>query len=268
MIEVMAITNDSNLARHFEENGIDIIFIDLEKNGKYERQGHLDTLISNHSIEDISKLRKVLRKSKLLVRINPYNKETSEEEIEKVIKAGADIIMLPMFRSSDEVEKVLKIINNRVENCLLLETATAAVRLDEILEIKGINRIHVGLNDLSIDLKLDFMFECLVSDFIDYIIEKIKNKKIKYGIGGIAKLGMGDLKADYILCEHARLGSTQVILSRSFFKSIEQNNLKEEVKKIKKDYKLYLSYTEEEFKNNKNEMKKIIKEKFLTRGRK
>lgn len=39
---------------------------------------------------------------------------------------------------------------------------------------------------------------------------------IPFGFGGIARIGEGDLPSDYILGEHVRLGSTSVILSRTF----------------------------------------------------
>ena len=48
--------------------GVDWIFVDLEIKGKLERQGHLDTVISRHKIEDISPIKNTLKKTKLLVR--------------------------------------------------------------------------------------------------------------------------------------------------------------------------------------------------------
>ena len=49
----MLITNNPELANYGENCGVGRIFIDLEVNGKQERQGHLDTLISQHSMGDI-----------------------------------------------------------------------------------------------------------------------------------------------------------------------------------------------------------------------
>ena len=86
-LKLMYITNEKKIAKIAEDSGVDWIFIDLEINGKEERQGHLDTVISRHSIDDVSKIKRVLRKSELLVRINPIYKE-SKSEIDKVIKDG------------------------------------------------------------------------------------------------------------------------------------------------------------------------------------
>src|SRR5690554_1514902 len=95
-LKLMYITNDEKVAKIAEDSGVDWIFIDLEINGKEERQGHLDTVISKHHFDDVKKIKKVLTKSDLLVRVNPIY-EDSKQEIDKVINDGADIVMLPFF---------------------------------------------------------------------------------------------------------------------------------------------------------------------------
>lgn len=63
------ITNDVNIAKICDINGV-IPWIDLEYLGKEERQKGMNTVKSNHSIEDIRKIKPYLKNSKLLVRIN------------------------------------------------------------------------------------------------------------------------------------------------------------------------------------------------------
>lgn len=254
-LDLLYITNNEKEVMEAENAGVDIIFIDLEKNGKYERQGHLDTVISNHSLEDIRKIKPFLKKSKILTRINPIYKG-SKEEIEKVIEFGADIIMLPMFKTKEEVEIFIKLVKGRVKTCLLLETSQALCRINDILEITGIDMIHIGLNDLHLSLHLNFMFECLSGGIAEYLINKIKAKKIKYGIGGIARIGEGELPAEMILSEHVRLGSSMVILSRTFKNS--NSNLKSGIKKLREKYIELQKCTKEELENNSQEVKKIV----------
>lgn len=256
-MELLYITNEVETAKNAEISGVDIVFIDLEKKGKMDRQGHLDTVISNHCIEDIQKVRKELKNTKLLVRVNPLDNESSLE-IEQVIKYGADIIMLPMFKTAYEVRKFIELIKGRVEVCLLLETSQALCRIDEILETSGIDRIHIGLNDLHLSLGLDFMFECLSGGLVEYLTEKISKKGIKYGFGGIARIGEGELPAEKILKEHVRLGSQMVILSRTFKRT--DKDLKLGVQEIKTEYTKDLKLTREELDKNKEEVKKIIEE--------
>ena len=256
-MELLYITNEVETAKNAEISGVDIVFIDLEKKGKMDRQGHLDTVISNHCIEDIQKVRKELKNTKLLVRVNPLDNESSLE-IEQVIKYGADIIMLPMFKTAYEVRKFIELVKGRAEVCLLLETSQALCRIDEILKTSGIDRIHIGLNDLHLSLGLDFMFECLSGGLVEYLTEKISKKGIKYGFGGIARIGEGELPAEKILKEHVRLGSQMVILSRTFKRT--DKDLKLGVQEIKTEYTKDLKLTREELDKNKEEVKKIIEE--------
>ena len=129
----MYITNDVNVALIAEKYGVDRIWIDLETLGKEERQKNMDSVKSNHSIEDIKRIAPLLTKSEMLVRINPIN-INSENEINTVIDAGADIIMLPMWKSVDDVNTFLSIVDGRVKTTLLLETKEAVECLDKILE--------------------------------------------------------------------------------------------------------------------------------------
>ncbi len=63
-----------------------VFFIDLEILGKVTRQGHLDTVISDHSIDDIYAVKSIINNSFLLVRVNPIN-SNSQQEIENVIES-------------------------------------------------------------------------------------------------------------------------------------------------------------------------------------
>lgn len=214
-LNLMYITNDPKIAEIAESSGVDWIFIDLEINGKEERQGHLDTVISRHHIEDVKSVKHVLKNSKLLVRVNPIY-DGSSVEINKVIDDGADIVMLPFFKSKEEVDTFVRYVNKRSKTMLLLETPEAVENIDEILSIDGIDYIHIGLNDLHLGYNMKFMFELLADGTVERLCNKIKDAGIPYGFGGIAQLGKGDLPAEKIIAEHYRLGSSMVILSRSF----------------------------------------------------
>ena len=206
------ITNKPEIAAFIDRCGVHRVFIDLEIDGKIERQGHLNTVISKHSVSDISKIKAVLNKAELLVRINPYSSR-SGEEIDKVIEAGADIIMLPMFKTVNEVSEVGKLINGRVKLIPLVETIGGAKFIQEISELESVSELHIGLNDLHIEMKLPFMFKLLANGFVE---DLTKNLKKPFGIGGIARVGIGDVPGELILSEHVRLGSQGVILSRAF----------------------------------------------------
>lgn len=221
MLKLMYITNKPEIALIAEKSGVDRIFVDMEYIGKSDRQGGMDTVQSNHTVDDVKKIRQVLNKAELIVRVNPIHNATpsyvsSLEEIEAVIKSGADIIMLPFFKTIEEVQTFLKIVDGRVRTMLLLETPEAVEILNEILELRGIDEIHIGLNDLSLGYKKKFMFELLADGTVERICTAIKKKGIPFGFGGIAALGKGALPAERIIGEHYRLHSSIAILSRSF----------------------------------------------------
>ena len=215
MLTLMYITNSPEIALIAEANGVQRVWVDLETLGKEERQKGRNTVKSNHSVEDVRAIKPLLTTAQMLVRINPWH-EHSQAEVDAVIEAGADMIMLPMWKTAAEVEAFLKAVNGRIATTLLLETKEAEECLDEVLELDGIDEIHIGLNDLHISYGLDFMFELLANGTVERICQKIAQKGILYGFGGIAKIGDGAVPAEKIILEHYRLGSSRAILSRTF----------------------------------------------------
>lgn len=220
-LKMMYITKDPEIARIAEEAGVDRIWVDLEYIGKALRQGGLDTVQSHHTIEDIKVIHAAINRAELQVRVNPIHEATadygdSRSEIEAAIAAGADRLMLPYFKTVEEVETFLRLVGGRVRNNLLLETPEAVERVDEILALPGIDEIHIGLNDLSLGYGKPFLFDLLADGTVERLCLKFREAGISYGFGGVASLGRGLLPAEYVIREHYRLGSTRVILSRSF----------------------------------------------------
>ena len=225
-LKLMYITNRPDVASLADECGVDRIFVDLEIVGKEERQADMNTVISRHSVEDISKVKAVLKNAELLCRVNPIY-AASEGEINECIRRGADILMLPYFKTGDEVRKFIKYVDGRAKVCLLVETAEAVEHIDDILNIPGIDMIHIGLNDLHLSYKLNFMFELLSNGTVEKLGKKIRAKGLPYGFGGIARIGKGMLPAEHVIAEHYRLGSEMAILSRSFCNAANCTNINE-----------------------------------------
>lgn len=214
-MKFMMITNCPDVARFAVEGGVDRIFVDLEILGKEERQGHLKTVISRHELADVRRLRPVVPAGRLLVRINPMH-EGSQQEIDQVIEAGADILMLPMFRTPAEAAAFTAAVRGRARCCLLAETVGAVTQLQNCVQVPGVDEVHLGLNDLHLELGMDFMFEPLANGMVDELCAVLRAARLPFGIGGVARVGEGLLPAEVVMAEHARLGSTGVILSRTF----------------------------------------------------
>lgn len=261
-MKLMLLTTDIELIKEAEEVCIDRIFVDLEYINKRERQRERNTLISNNTVEDVIKVRQVVKKAELLVRVNPMHNNT-KQEVDSVIEAGADIVMLPMIVDEYEVIEFIKMVDKRAKVSLLLETPQALARINNIVNVDGIDEIYIGLNDMHIGMQLDFMFELLSGGIVEYLAQAIKEANLPFGFGGIAKIGEGSLPAEKILGEHYRLGSSSVILSRTFRNEVGSNkekvNLKEEIDKIRDQENKILSWSKEDFENNRVDIIQIIK---------
>jgi hypothetical protein len=200
---------------------VDRIFVDMEYIGKNLRQGGMDTVQSRHTLQDVANIANTLTKAELLVRCNPIHGETAEytsskEEIDGIIAGGAKVIMLPYFKTPAEVEQFVRLVDGRAVTLPLVETREAAENIGEILQVDGIDEIYIGLNDMSLAYGYNFMFQLLANGTVDRLAEKFRAKGLPFGFGGIASLTGGMLPGSFVLKEHYRLGSSRVILSRSF----------------------------------------------------
>ena len=141
-LKLMYITNRPEIALIAESAGVERIFVDMEYIGKSDRQGGMDTVQSRHTPEDVARLRRALTRAQLLVRCNPIHGATdaygsSAEEIDAVIQAGADIIMLPYFKTDEEVKTFVELVGGRAKTMLLFETPESVAAVREILAVGG-----------------------------------------------------------------------------------------------------------------------------------
>lgn len=267
MFNYMMITNDPKEAKVAESCGISRIFVDLEINGKQERQGHRDTFISSHRMSDVIEMKKSLSEAELLVRLNPLY-EGSKQEVEQAIINGADILMLPMFRSAREVSVFSKYIDGRVKFIPLVETKDAALDIKNIVKVKGVTELFIGLNDLHIEYGYDFMFELLSEGIIDEIVKIIKQAGLCFGFGGVARVGEGAIPAEIVLAEHIRLGSSAVILSRTFRKdNLKKDVFKSEINKLKYAMKELMMRTDEQVDKDREVLNQSVR-RFVLRRKK
>lgn len=209
----LVIENNVQRALKFEKIGIETIFIDLEKLGKQNRQGHIDSVKSHHAISDIINIKSNLTTSQVLVRIDPINPNT-KNQIDAVISAGADVIMLPFFKQKSELDIFFNLIQGRVRTKLLFEHIDAL----DLIEIShtefNVDEVFFGLNDLSLSLGYSFMFEVLSNGILDFPTNYCVKNNIKFGIGGIGAYETGRIPGKVVMREYKRLGATETIISR------------------------------------------------------
>jgi len=268
MFKTIIISNSNHVANDADKLLIDYIMVDLEVEGKAERQKSRNTFISTHTINDVKVISKTLtdKKCSLIVRINPYSSK-SESELKSLSENKIDYIMLPMIQRASDVNNILKImdsLNMGPELIPLIEHINGLNSLTEIIDQnKVLKKIYFGLNDLSLSLNLPFMFQCLTEGYISKAAKICLDKKIEFGFGGIGLLdGDNAISAKKILLEHVFLKSKMAILSRSFKNNFDflQNSsiqissddcvrFKNEVLKIKYLYSEYSSLDEIKVKN-------------------
>lgn len=260
-MNLMILTHNPRFAEIADTAGIDRIFYDLEYINKRERQAGRNTVISEYNIEGIADVKRALYHAELVVRINPIYFD-SKNEIERVLQYSPDYIMLPMAIDKCEVETFVSYVKGRSKVIVMIETAQALCRIDDILSVKGVDEIFVGLNDLHISMGLKFMFEIVSDGLMDYIASKCKEYHMAFGFGGIARIGVGELPSELIIGEHIRLGSGTVILSRSFKGNSEETadvaEITAEVQKIRERERICKAWSDKEKIKNHCEVKRIV----------
>jgi hypothetical protein len=210
-------TNEPDLAALADAAGIDRVGLDLETIGKRERQRGLGTWISTHSERDLASLAAVMSRAQLFARTEPVNPGL-RNQIERLIAAGVRVLMLPMFSRADEVARFVDQVAGRATVVLLLETAEAVWRIDEILAVEGIDEIHLGLNDLALSMRATNRFEVLTDEAISQVAKTIVQAGVGFGAGGLGRVDDQSLPipTDLIYAQYPRLGATAALVSRAF----------------------------------------------------
>jgi hypothetical protein len=210
-------TNDVLRAAWADGAGVDRIGVDLETIGKSDRQKGLPTWISPHSLGDLERIRPSIARAALFVRANPLH-EGSTAEIEALLERHAAIVMLPNFTRAAEVEAFVGLVKGRARVVPLVERVAA---LDAIssLPALGIDEIHVGLNDFSIDLGERNRLAVLGLPVMDRLAALAHQGGLKLGLGGLGRALDESLPvpSDLVYAQHARLGARGALIARSFF---------------------------------------------------
>lgn len=232
MLELIQITNDPAFARRCDALEGMRLMVDLERLGKAERQAGRNTFISAHSPDDVGRIRREAKRSRLMVRIDPLNPRTAQE-VDDVLAEAPDMLMLPMFQSAAELAEFTRIVDGRVPVTALLETRGALESLEAWASTPGLAEIFVGLNDLHLSMGRAFMFEPLASGHVDRVAEVARARGLAFGFGGIARLDEGLLPGRDVLAEHLRVGSGSVILSRTFHRAGSGATFEDEVNALR-----------------------------------
>jgi hypothetical protein len=217
------LTDDPLLAAKAERAGVERIGLDLERLGKAERQAGEDTRLSDHRITDLKVIGAAIRDAALFARLNPIHDGT-RDEVESALAFGADVLMLPHFRTVREVETFTMTVGGRAHVIILVETAAALVRIRDILAVPGIGEVMAGLNDLRLALGVRNHFEVLASPLIDALAAETRSAGLAFSIGGVARPGDTlPVPPDLVLAQYPRLQATGAWISRSFLRGLSDD---------------------------------------------
>lgn len=264
-MELCLVTDQPKFALQAESAGVERIMVDLEHSGKLQRQAGTNSFISPHTISAVSRMRDVLSSARLVVRIDSLN-DNSCEQINEVIAAGADFIMLPYFHQVSEVRTFLSLVNGRAKTVLLVETKSAVDMVPQLLTEKLGDEVHIGLNDLHISLGYPTIYEPICNGLIESLASRLRNAAVPFGFGGIARLSHRELPVDphRVLAEQVRLGASIGWLGRSFREDIESKpqwlELAREVALIRHEIEKWQSAGKAALESNRIQMIKEIKE--------
>ena len=204
--------------------GIDWIFVDIETRGKTARQP-TTSFISDHKLHDVETIKTAVPDARIVLRVNPLYEGTLGE-VEEAIDYGADALMLPMFSSVDELNRVSDLIRARAQFWPLIETLGACRSIaDADMGLLGLDRVHFGLNDLHLALDYRFMFSPLLDPSVTDALSSVRSSGIQFGLGGVSKLDQGALLGSDVLHLNFVLGSDAVILSQEFRRNSEAGSL-------------------------------------------
>lgn len=223
-------TNRPALAAAADRAGIDRIGPDLERLGKLQRQRGMSTWISDHTEADLPAVYAALDRSLRFVRCNPPHASLAEE-IERLVACGAQVIMLPHFHSVDEAAHFVGAVDGRARTVLLVETASAASRVGQLCRIEGLDEIHFGLNDLSLDLGVKNHFAVLCSTLLEDACATLAAAAFPFAVGGIGRALDASLPipSELVYAQYPRLGATGALVSRVFFTDLPQEQFAPEV---------------------------------------
>jgi len=212
MIDLVLFENDPESARTNLNAGIGSFLIDTEVLGKDLRQLGFDTEIRPGTMADLQSI-SAIPKATCWCRINHYGKHT-RAEVHTAIRAGADVILLPMVKTTSEIEGFLEIIDQQCQAAIMLETVEGAASAEGLRSLP-VDHVFFGLNDFAISRGGGSIFKALVDGSVESVRQALP--EVRFGVAGLTDINQGfPIPSARILEELERLRCDFTFLRRSF----------------------------------------------------
>jgi hypothetical protein len=210
-VDLFLFTVDPSWGADVVTAGATGIVVDWERRGKSRRQLGEGTQINADTADDLARVR-AATDGRVLCRINGFGPWTAGE-VDEAIARGADEILLPMVRTTEQVDRTLEFVAGRCGLGILIETQDAVDRAAALAR-RPLSRVYLGLNDLRIDRRSDQLFRPLVDGTVDAVRAEVAGQ---FGVGGLTLPGGGfPVPGDLLAAELVRLGADFTFLRRSF----------------------------------------------------
>ncbi len=225
--ELILFSVDPVFVRSSVAAGVTSVIVDWEHEAKAARQRGADTEINRHTVDDLRTVR-AATDARVLCRIN--NGPRTAAEVAAAIGGGADEILLPMVRTPEQAQEVLRLAAGRCGVGILLETTAALAAAPELARLP-LSRVYVGLNDLAIERGTRSIFEPLV----DGSLERLRPLfAMPFGFGGLTLVDRGaPIPCRLLIAEMARLRCSFSFLRRSFHRDLAGRELDVEVPRLR-----------------------------------
>ncbi len=214
--ELLLFSTDCDLVQRAVSAGVSAIVVDWERAGKERRQSQADTQINADTLDDLRRVR-AATSATVICRINGPGL-TSKQEIERAIDAGADELLLPMVRSPEDVNAVLRQVGSRCRVGIMLETVEAVAQARDLGRLP-LARTYVGLNDLGLQRGTPNIFTALV----DGTVEGVRGFfECPFGVAELTLPELGaPIPCRLLIGETARLKCGFSVLRRSFLRDTQ-----------------------------------------------
>jgi 2-keto-3-deoxy-L-rhamnonate aldolase RhmA len=229
--ELLLFATDPVLVAEATRAGMDGVIVDWERRGKARRQAGQGTQINSDTLADLRRVRATTDVT-VICRLNGFGWWTPRE-VDQAIDAGADELLLPMVRNTDEVDRTLECVADRCGLGILVETSQG-VRATPELVTRPLSRVYVGLNDLRIDRGSDNLFQPLVDGTVEQIRAHVGG--LPFGVAGLTVPDRGaPVPSRLLAAELTRIGAGFTFLRRSFLADTGGRQLVPAVSSIRAD---------------------------------
>ena len=212
------------------------ITVDHETIGKSSRQP-LSARLASPDPTFFPELSSYSLRNKIGLRINSLD-NLSVSELYCINSFKPDFVIMPMIKNHLCVLKLRSMLSQSISIIPLIETCSSLVDISSICSLPFIERVHLGLNDLSIQLGSDFMFNFLANDFFEYFCRTCISQNVSFGFGGIsAPCNNNDLRVNpyTLILEHVRVKSDCAIIARSL-ENMEANDIVSNIHLLRSTY--------------------------------